>query len=120
MRQSNADFTNTFRSLCVEQVVDQTPVADPAWHQEWRARRSRQPQSSSEVLAHMRAHNPAFIPRNHKVEEALEAAGARADFGVMQQLLAILATPYDPTLDKPEYRAPPAPGSDMYQTYCGT
>ena len=55
----------------------------------------------------MRRHNPAFIPRNHKVEEALEAAATSAgDFSVMERLLDVLATPYDHKRDLPLFSAP--------------
>ena len=50
----------------------------------------------------MRRHNPAFIPRNHNVEEALEAATSAGDFSVMERLLDVLATPYDHGRDLPD------------------
>ena len=58
----------------------------------------------------MRRHNPAFIPRNHLVEEALEAAASGHDFSVMERLLEVLATPYDHERDLPMFHAP---GSDV-------
>ena len=54
----------------------------------------------------MRRHNPAFIPRNHNVEEALLAATSRDDFSVMERLLEVLATPYDHERDLPMFSAP--------------
>ena len=71
----------------------------------------RQPQSLAQSEELRRAHNPAFIPRNHLVEKALAAAGEN-DLGVMQRLLEVLATPYDHTRHAPEYRAP-APGRGL-------
>ena len=70
----------------------------------------------------MRRHNPAFIPRNHKVEEALEAATSEDDYSVMERLLDVLATPYDHDRDLPMFSMPSAPGSAglPYQTFCGT
>ena len=53
----------------------------------------------------MRQHNPAFIPRNHNVEEALLAATSRNDFSVMERLLEVLATPYDHDRDLPIFSA---------------
>jgi uncharacterized protein YdiU (UPF0061 family) len=67
----------------------------------------------------MRRHNPAVIPRNHRVEEALMAAG-QGDFSVMYRLLDILKTPYDDTPQDTEYRLPPEPGGPVYRTFCGT
>ena len=54
----------------------------------------------------MRRHNPAFIPRNHNVEEALEAATSADDYSVMERLLDVLATPYDHGRDLPMFSAP--------------
>ena len=68
----------------------------------------------------MRRVNPAFIPRNHRVEEALSAAVERADYAPFERLLNILARPFD---DQPEFAAfaEPAPeGQGCYRTFCGT
>ena len=123
MRLKRADFTNTFRALSAEKLTDDAPLAGPdfhAWHARWQVRLGRQPQSLGAAVELMRAHNPAFIPRNHKVEEALEAATERGDLHVMQRLLAVLAKPYENEHDHPEYSAPPAPSERVYQTFCGT
>ena len=123
MRQKSADFTNTFRALSAEKLTDDATLADPdfrVWHARWQARLGRQPQSLGAAVELMRAHNPAFIPRNHKVEEALEAATERGDLQVMQRLLNVLAKPYENEHDNPEYSAPPAPSDHVYQTFCGT
>jgi len=123
MRRKSADFTNTFRALSAEKLTDDAPLADPdfrAWHARWQARLGRQPQSLGAAMEVMRAHNPAFIPRNHKVEEALEAATDRGDLQVMQRLLTVLAKPYENEHGHPEYSAPPAPSEHVYQTFCGT
>ena len=89
-----------------------------AWRQRWEERRGRQPQSLAESAELMRQHNPAFIPRNHKVEEALDAA-ARGDLSVMQRLLDVLARPYDHDRDEPEF-SEPGPRDRGYRTFCGT
>ena len=67
----------------------------------------------------MRRHNPAFIPRNHKVEEALDAAAAAHDFAVMERLLDVLRRPYDHAEDLPEFSLP-AHSAARYLTFCGT
>jgi serine/tyrosine/threonine adenylyltransferase len=90
-----------------------------AWHGRLDARRRRQPQSCDEVEALMRRHNPAFIPRNHKVEEALLAATSSDDFSVMERLLDVLAAPYDHSCDLPAFSEPGA-GEPPYRTFCGT
>ena len=91
-----------------------------AWHAQWQARLQRQPQSADEVQQRMRAHNPAVIPRNHKVEEALAAAQNCGDLGVMQRLLAVLAKPYEEKAEQAEYRLPSGLAPGAYQTFCGT
>jgi uncharacterized protein YdiU (UPF0061 family) len=68
----------------------------------------------------MRANNPAFIPRNHLVEQALSAAEAQSDLKKLHKLLKVLSEPY---LDNPEYiefQKPPKPEERVYQTFCGT
>jgi uncharacterized protein YdiU (UPF0061 family) len=68
----------------------------------------------------MRRANPAFIPRNHRVEEALSAAVEHEDYAPFDALLNILACPFD---DQPEFAAfaEPAPdGQGRYRTFCGT
>ncbi len=119
MRQTKADFTNTFRAL--SNTSSATLSEDPGyadWHQRWQTRLSRQPQSAGEVVERMQHHNPAFIPRNHQVEEALAAAVDAGDLSVMERLLAVLAKPYDYSQDHPEYRMPS--GAGAYRTFCGT
>ena len=132
MQRRPADFTNTFRSLTSGRLVEDSMLArrslsgggnaDPeleAWHRRWEARRGRQPQSPAEAEALMRQHNPAFIPRNHNVEAALIAATTMHDLSVMEQLLEVLATPYDHERDLPMFSAP-GPGGRPYRTFCGT
>jgi len=67
----------------------------------------------------MQAKNPAVIPRNHKVEEALAAATELGDISVIERLLAALAHPFD-AVSCTEYTLTPPAGSSAYQTYCGT
>jgi uncharacterized protein YdiU (UPF0061 family) len=122
MQRQAADFTNTFRLLTSGRLIGHSTNADPeleAWHRRLEARRSCEPQSPGEAETLMRRHNPAFIPRNHKVEEALLAATTGDDFSVMERLLEVLATPYDHDRDLPAFSAPPAAG-EPYRTFCGT
>jgi uncharacterized protein YdiU (UPF0061 family) len=133
MHRQQADFTNTFRTLSDALPESDSARtrgaerADPAledndfqaWLQRWQTRLRRQSQTPREAQELMRRHNPAVIPRNHKVEEALDAAG-RGDLSVLQRLLDALATPFDHTLNLPEFTTPPASGGRGYQTFCGT
>ena len=121
MRRASADFTNTFRALsssCAVREAGSAPEWD-AWHRRLESRRERQPQAAAEVKTLMRRHNPAVIPRNHKVEEALLAATSSDDLSVTSQLLGVLATPYDHERDLPMFSAP-GPGDRSYRTFCGT
>ena len=67
----------------------------------------------------MRTVNPAVIPRNHRVEEALSAAEEHDDLSVLHRLLAALASPYEAREELAEYREPPA-DECRYRTFCGT
>ena len=121
MHRGSADFTNTFRALTAGRLRSEAKERDAAleaWHRRLDARRARQSQPAAEAEALMRRHNPAVIPRNHKVEEALAAAGS-GDYGVMERLLEVLATPYDHDRDLPAFSAPGAVDRS-YRTFCGT
>jgi uncharacterized protein YdiU (UPF0061 family) len=121
MQRRSADFTNTFRSLSTGRLLQDLATADTdaeAWHARLMVRRGQQPQSRAEAETLMQRHNPAFIPRNHNVEAALEAASA-GDYSLMTQLLDVLATPYDHGRDLPSFSAP-GPADRAYQTFCGT
>ena len=123
MHQGHADYTNTFRDLAAETLTDTPLFRDAAfteWYRRWQDRLARQPQSAEASRTLMRAHNPAFIPRNHRVEEALEAAVEGKDYTVMAQLLDVLSRPYDDSSEHGRYRLPPEPAEHGYQTFCGT
>ena len=122
MQQFQADYTNTFRSLTLNQKDDTALFASAQfdqWHKRWKERLSRQTESSDEVKALMKRHNPAVIPRNHRVEEALSAA-EKGDLHVMHQLLHVLSDPYGYTSEQEKYAQMPAIASCSYQTFCGT
>jgi len=122
MRERSADFTNTFRSLTKWLAARDSAGFERGlepWLERWEARRAQQSQSAAESAIVMRAHNPAFIPRNHRVEEALLAATSAGNLSVMETLLEVLANPFDYERDLPKYTEP---GTDhgTYRTYCGT
>jgi uncharacterized protein YdiU (UPF0061 family) len=121
MQQNCMDFTHSFRALSDEKSIAVPCFADiafAAWHTRWHERIARQPQSFTDVAAHMRSHNPAVIPRNHKVEEALAAASDHGDLSVLERLLSALANPYADRDD--EYTCPPPASTTPYRTFCGT
>lgn len=120
IKDQKADFTNTFRALNPAEALPQQDPAFTVWHAQWQARLKLQPQSANEVQQHMRTHNPAVIPRNHKVEEALAAAVERNDLSVMQRLLEVLAKPYEDREIQSEFTTPSGLAPGAYQTFCGT
>ena len=64
--------------------------------------------------------NPAFIPRNHRVEAVIDAAVERADLAPFHHLVDVLATPYDDDAGSEEDATPPRPDQVVHQTFCGT
>ena len=120
MRRSKVDFTNTFRALGQEGSEGLSQDAEYVqWWRGWQDRLGRQPQKVDEAREEMRWHNPAFIPRNHKVEEALAAAEG-GDTKLMERLLQVLAKPYEDQAgeDCAKYRTPST--LEGYKTFCGT
>jgi serine/tyrosine/threonine adenylyltransferase len=130
MRANQADFTLTFRRLCDAAAGSEgdararTLFANPddydAWASAWRRRLNEEPGSGQARAAAMRAANPAFIPRNHLVEAALDAAIRRQDFQPFEELLDVVSHPYEdrPKLDR--YATPARPEECVRQTFCGT
>ncbi len=122
MRKHRADFTNTFRDLSVEGPPASEPYGEPdfqGWHARWQQRVGREGQPVASAVTLMRSVNPAVIPRNHRVEEALSAAEDRDDLSVVQRLLAVLTTPYAESVEQAPYQQPP-PDDGRYRTFCGT
>ncbi len=124
------DFTRFFRRLC---AAAEDPAADAeveasfaepagyrAWAAAWRARMGREATTPAERAERMRRANPAFIPRNHRVEEMIRAAVDRGDLGPFETLIHVLQRPYD---DQPEHAhlaEPPRPEERVQRTFCGT
>jgi uncharacterized protein YdiU (UPF0061 family) len=123
MGRHGADFTNTFRDLASGSLPEASAFQAPDfkhWFERWQARLERQPDSWEASRRLMNTCNPAVIPRNHRVEEALEAAVERADFTVMEKLLGVLSLPYQEPPDQAGYDQPPPPSAQPYRTFCGT
>ena len=129
MQHSRADFTLTFRHLALAaarpdeqmRVRELFSIASDIdkWLKDWEQRLALDPQSPVDRAARMRATNPAFIPRNHRVEAALKAAESN-DYGPFNKLLTILQRPYDDQSEVAEYAQPPQPSERVLQTFCGT
>lgn len=122
MKNHQADYTNTFRALTLDQLDCMPLTGTPewaSWYERWQARLDRQQESKEQSLELMRSSNPAIIPRNHRVEEALEAAEQEGDYSVMEELLHALSEPYAYSPAQAEYAVVPE-RSRPYRTFCGT
>ncbi|MNC38604.1 hypothetical protein D3C75_872210 [compost metagenome] len=123
MQKHRADYTNTFRALTLgktEEMVLFGTEEFAGWQKQWEARLGRQEQSQDASRQLMRSSNPALIPRNHRVEEALEAAVEREDYSVMERFLEVLSNPYAYSPEQEEYSTLPESCSGPYRTFCGT
>ncbi|MGH8290586.1 MAG: protein adenylyltransferase SelO [Steroidobacteraceae bacterium] len=129
MERSHADFTLTFRTLA---LAAESSAREPelrallgddadsdSWLRQWRTFMARDPEPLGERIAGMRASNPAFIPRNHRVHAALEAAEA-GDYGPFHALLEVLRHPFETQPERNAYAQPPRPEERVRQTFCGT
>jgi uncharacterized protein YdiU (UPF0061 family) len=135
MAQNNADFTLTFRHLgdaaadkAGENNAGETavrelfinPLSFDEWGAKWHRRLSLEPIPGDERREAMHKVNPAYIPRNHRVEAAIEAAVERNDFAPFEDLVALLAQPYVEQPGSAHYAEPPPPELRVYKTFCGT
>ncbi len=123
MQRHGADFTNTFRELGSGSLPETSAFRSPdltLWFERWQARLKRQPEPWESARRLMNSRNPAVIPRNHRVEEALEAAVARGDFTVMEKLLGVLSRPFEDPPEEAGYHLPAPPSTEPYRTFCGT
>ncbi|PZM17320.1 protein adenylyltransferase SelO [Rhizobium tubonense] len=130
MQTQEADFTLTFRRLCdvAESASNEaiftggfrsSEAAEP-WLSRWRERLLRDRQSPSERAKAMRTVNPAFIPRNHRIEQASVAAVEESDFSLFEALLEVLAKPYEDQPAFAPYTRPPEVSERVLATFCGT
>jgi serine/tyrosine/threonine adenylyltransferase len=128
MFAGQADFTLTFRHLCDaaagpegdEAVRGVVGDGYDSWAADWRLRLEHEAGSAQERASGMRKVNPAFIPRNHLVQAVITAAIDGEDYGPFEEMLDVLAHPYE---DKPEmerFTLPARPEERVLQTFCGT
>jgi uncharacterized protein YdiU (UPF0061 family) len=130
MQRNQVDFTLLFRALCdVAHDVSapstlRTLFSNPGdcdeWLVQWNARLSDEPREAAVRTAAMRQVNPAFIPRNHRIEQAILAAVEREDFSVFAQLLRVLSEPYQEQPAFQAYAKAPLPSERVLRTFCGT
>ena len=116
MMDGNADFTVFFSSLA--DIVG-GPAPANGWQQTWQARLAQDQADPQTRLATMRAANPIYIPRNHRIEQAIAAANT-GDLEPFHRLVKVLAKPFDEQPENAAYANPPATAEEVHQTFCGT
>ena len=130
LASSAVDFTVFFRRLC-SAAADSSADAGLAtlfsepnvfhdWAARWRRRLATEHVTADARAAAMRQANPAFIPRNHRVEEAIQAALHGADFQPFETLVRVLERPYEDQPEAAVLAQPPKPEERVLQTFCGT
>ncbi len=122
MHAQRADYTNTFRDLSGEEKppsehYDSNAFQD--WYERWQVRLKQNNKPIKSSLCLMKASNPAVIPRNHNVNQALESA-SNGDIKPFHDLLSALKEPYKQRPDIKPFQSPPTPGERVHQTFCGT
>jgi uncharacterized protein YdiU (UPF0061 family) len=128
MKDGRGDFTLVFRRLSQALRGDAGPVQDlleqsgafDIWAKRWRKRLEREGAEADARADAMDRVNPVYIPRNHKVEEALAAAVNRADMNPFSRLLAVLSRPFDEAAGDEAYTEPAPATGTPYKTFCGT
>ncbi|MES0861000.1 protein adenylyltransferase SelO [Ruegeria sp. SCPT10] len=117
MAENQADFINTFRALAGDAARDQftDPSAFDGWADGWTERLDRE--DDPQVV--MIAANPAFIPRNHRVEQMIEAA-VKGDYTPFHRLNTVLAQPYEDQPEAADLMRPPTSSEVVQATFCGT
>ncbi len=130
MRANRADFTLTFRRLSEAPSGDEDdggvrrlfadPSAYDAWASRWRRRLEQEPTDAATRRSAMLAVNPAYIPRNHRVEAVIRAAVDNNDFAPLHELVTVLSKPFDAQPAFAQYADPPAAHERVLQTFCGT
>jgi uncharacterized protein YdiU (UPF0061 family) len=128
MEDSHVDFTLVFRHLSKLLRGDGSPVRQhfdksgsfDAWSQRWQERMKPEGIGVETRALEMDRNNPIYIPRNHKVEEALSAAVDHKDMKPFARLLAVLSHPFDEVPGNEHYAIPGPKLATPYQTFCGT
>ncbi len=131
MQADHTDFTLTFRHLSdlvnpqsasgggVGSLIELPDTFEP-WLERWQKRLASEPVESTQRQAAMYAVNPVYIPRNHLVEEAIVAAEKHQDFEPFNQLVDLLAAPFEFDIANTRYAIPPRAEQVVRQTFCGT
>ena len=117
MAKDQSDFTNTFRALGQDHARNQFADRDAfdVWHVKWQERLKGETDSQARMLGS----NPAFIPRNHRIEQMISAA-VDGDYSLFHGLNTVLAQPYSDQPDNIDLTRPPATDEVVKATFCGT
>ena len=129
MLDNKSDYTLTFLylsdiikgkgdNLFKQQFLKPNQISD--WLKEWKELIKDENLAKKAIALSMEGSNPVFIPRNHLVERAIEAAVESNDFSEMKTLLTILSKPYEEQSRYGEYMKPPKSHEVVHQTFCGT
>ncbi len=130
MSTNGADFTLTFRRLSEAASGEESAsgvrslFADPSaydeWASRWQRRLEQEPTDANTRRATKLATNPAYIPRNHRVEEVIRAAVDEGNFAPFHELVTLLSNPFDAQPALAHYADPPAEHERVHRTFCGT
>jgi uncharacterized protein YdiU (UPF0061 family) len=118
LQDNQLDYTLSFRRLAQRLGVERAGEFG-RFEREWRQRVDRQPFTAAEIRARMDGANPLYIPRNHQVERAIDAA-VDGDFSVFEALREVLAEPFTEQAGRETYAEPPLPHETVQMTFCGT
>ena len=122
MHKNKADYTNTFCFLMNQNFQNKKIYSSQSfidWKKQWQDRLKINTNSPEISLKLMHSSNPLVVPRNHKVEEALESANS-GDLNPAKNLLKILEKPYENKKEINKYQSPAPPSDKIYKTFCGT
>ena len=122
MHQNKADYTNTFCFL-MDENFQYNKIYNNGdfliWKKRWNERLKLNNNSNEKCLSLMKSVNPLVIPRNHKVEEALESANNN-NLSPLKKLITILEKPYEQLNENIDYQSPAPISNKKYKTFCGT
>tara|TARA_B100000787_G_scaffold40975_1_gene29049 strand:- start:860 stop:1228 length:369 start_codon:yes stop_codon:yes gene_type:complete len=122
MNKNKADYTNTFCFLMNEKFVNDKKYNDKdflVWRKKWQDRLKLNNNDQEKYFKLMHSANPLVIPRNHKVEQALEAAN-NDNIKPMKKLIKILEKPYVNQENISEFQSLNSNKDKKYKTFCGT
>ena len=131
MEKDSVDFTNAFRNLSFlsnemnkydkdfnKLFADKLAINN--WLSDWRDRLKKEKIGSKERKSFMLSRNPAYIPRNHLIEEAIRFAVSEGDYSYFYKLIDVLRNPFESDSASTRYSMPPSPEEAVTQSFCGT